>query len=193
MRTLPMALTSGHMVRASGTTLSVVAVYDGITDAVGVHAAIGALTMSAGPDVNVRCITWSFDMLTRLDVRHVSIREAAQADVLIVSASGTDPLLAHVTAWVTTCLRENGRGAPLLAALHLEAPGLAESSSPLCEFLSRTAALWQTEFLCNEDFAARLDQGLALQLLERRNRRFELDPDDAGHPELAGFRWGIND
>ncbi len=194
MNTLPLAPTSGRMARSSsGTTLHVVAVYDSPANAVEVQAAEEALTMAAGPDVSIQCLTWSFDMLVRLDVRHLSIREAARADILILSASGKQPLPAHIIAWVTTCLQQSGHGAPVLTALHPEvlAP---EPISPLCDFLSNTAVLWQTDFLCNEDFTVGLEQGLVAQLLQRRrHQEIETDPTEAGHPEISGFRWGIND
>lgn len=129
-------------------------------------------------------------MLVRLDVRHLSIREVALADILILAA-GTDPLPDHITAWVTTSLQECGHGPPVLIALH---PEVSPPPTPLCAFLRHTADLWHADFLCNEDLLLRMEQGWVPQLLQRRHHQdIEADPDEAGHPEFAGYRWGIND
>jgi hypothetical protein len=194
MSTTPITANPGCMALEAVTTLRVISLHDGCMGAEHACEAAKAIALAGGSRTAVQCMSWGFDMLSRLDLRHASIREASQVDVLIASTFACEPLPDHVRSWVTACLRTNGRGMPVIVALHHEQPARSQSRSSLCEFLSSIAARRQSDFLCNEAFDLRLGQGLVSQLVERRRRLDgrEADVHPAGAAE-CGARWGINE
>lgn len=174
-------------------TLKVVSLYDGFISAVYAHEAVGSLAMAVRPFMDVESSAWSFAMLSRLDLRHPSIREAAEADMIIIAADASLPLPAHIRTWLTRSLQENGKGAPLIVAIHQEDDEQAEATSPLHEDLGFIAERWGTQLLRNGEFDAHLERGLAGSLASRigsDGASVEFDRLFSSQPAGA---WGINE
>ena len=188
---------TGHHSRQVGLggvpALKVVALYDGFISAVYAHEAVGSLAMAVRPFMDVESSAWSFAMLSRLDLRHPSIREAAEADMIIIAADASLPLPPHIRTWLTRSLQENGKGAPLIVAIHEEDAEQAEATSPLHEDLGYIAERWGTPLLRNGEYDAHLERGLAGDLASRRGSHgtsVEFDRLFSAHPTGA---WGINE
>lgn len=174
-------------------TLKVIAVYDGFTSAVYAHEAVGSLAMAIRPFAHLVNNVWSFDMLARLDLRHSTIRVAAEADVIIIAAEAARALPAHVETWLVRSLQENARGSPLIVVIDQEESGHEEESPPLCEHLTTIAGHWGTPLLRNGEFDSRLERGLATELTDRTDHggaTADLNRLLSAHP--AGY-WGINE
>lgn len=161
--------TAGDTLRSPSTQskfLNVVIAYDGLTGAIYAHEAIGSLAMALGHEVEVNTDTWSFAMLQRLDLRHVAVREAAVADLIIVSA--TSPLPPHVESWLITCMREAEEQRPMIAALYPEMEGPVANTQEISACLSGVAARWRSPFLCNTEIDRWIEEGHAAELVNRK-------------------------
>lgn len=145
------------------------------------------------PDLQVCPITWSFDKLERHDVRTTSVRAAAAADLLIVSAADDATLPAHIVQWFEAIPKQQRDTSPILVALHEEDFEFAGNPGAVCSHLKDLADKWQTEFMCNADFDQRLDRNFATQLLSRKSpvSVYRAKP-FGGEFQSAPRFWGIN-
>jgi hypothetical protein len=174
--------------------LNIVAICNGFIGAVYAHEAIESLSMMLDPSVDVQSSYWSFDMLHHSDVNRCSVEAAIRADLLIVSAHAASSLPAHVRSWIMTVMQESQQDAPAIAAFHADTEDTTKTLCPMCEFLTGVAALWHTNFLCNESFDHQLERGLAPDLLQRRQQKQKRMPSKTVRPLSArnkGFAWGI--
>jgi hypothetical protein len=187
-------LGSRRLTEGGPSTLNVVALHDGFMTAVYAHEAVGSLTMAARPHVNVASRAWSFDMLTRLDVRHPSIRMASEADVIIIAADACAPLPHHVMSWLARSMQENGKGAPVIVAIHQEEPEMELTGPPLLTDLHTITDRWNVPLLCNGDFDKFLEQDVPTSHPdgERANVSAIESAIPFPAPHQAG-RWGINE
>ena len=154
--------------RAAGPVFSVVAIHDDFSASVRVREALEWLEYSLGSDLQVRSISWSFQKLERMDLRAMSVRTAAAADLIIVAASDTQPVPDQVRRWLDSSLQQQRGSRAMLVALHNEDQDDTAPPGPLCSHLKRLAIRWQTEFLCNNDFDRRLDRDFALRFIHQK-------------------------
>lgn len=172
---------------------SVVALYDGFFANVRIMEALEWLKFSLRPDLRVCPATWSFETLERHDVRTTSVRAAAAADLLIVSAPDETWLPDHIMKWFAAVPRQQRASLPVVVALHEEDSGFNNTQGRLCSRLREVAGSWQTEFLCNADFDQRLDRDFAARLLSSKSHA----PIHRSKPFGGEFQsppryWGIN-
>jgi hypothetical protein len=187
-------LGSRRVTEGGSSTLNVVALYDGFMTAVYAHEAVGSLTMAVRPHANVDSRLWSFDMLTRLEARHPSIRVASEADVIIIAADASTPLPHHVLSWLARSVQENGKGAPVIVAIHHEEAGMEQTMAPLLTDLRTITGRWNAPLLCNGDFDKFLEQDVPSNLAD--GGRAGLSAIESGIPFPAQHqagRWGINE
>lgn len=171
---------------------NVVVAYDGITGAIYAHEAIGALAMALGHDVEVNTDTWSFDMLQRLDLRHVAVREAARADLIIVSATAELP--PHLESWLLTCMREADGHRPMLAALYPELEGYEAQMQAINDCLAGIAARWRIPCLCNGEIDRWLAAGHAAEFVHYKPHHWPQPHSDYfANPLPASHYGGINE
>jgi hypothetical protein len=135
----------------------VVGLYDALASAAFAHEAISAMSSAIGTQTRIDSSIWSFDMLTRLDSRHASLRCASAADVIIVAARPSLPLPPSVTSWLTQSLRDNVHGTPVIIALYEEEPDPSAAAPKLPAELGAIAASWQAPLLCNAEFSGRFE------------------------------------
>ncbi len=151
------------------------------------------LKYSLCPDLQVYPIAWSFDKLERQEVRTTSIRAAAAADLLIVSADDESPLPHHIKQWFDSIHHQQRDTRPIIVALHEEDFEFNSTQGPLCTHLKQVADTWQTEFMCNDDFDQRLDRDFATQLLRSKSPvSAQRAKPFGGEFQAAPRYWGIN-
>lgn len=178
---------------SSKTGISVIAIHDGFSSGVRAKEALEWLNHILGMETQIHSIVWKFEQLERLDLRAISIRAAAVADMLIVSASDLKPLPDHIKKWMGSIFSEQLRSHPILVALHDETTGQECTLGPFCQDLKQIARSSQTQFMCNEDFDSLLQRDFTSQLIQRKSQR----PLPARLPFGDEFystprRWGIN-
>ncbi len=173
---------------------SVVAIYDDFHTGICAHETLEWLAILLGFDLKVCSCAWSFDSLERLDVRSMSMRKAADADMIIIAGSEDKPLPDHIRRWLDSILQQQHHGRAVLVALHDEFQTSSYHSCPLCSYLENLADRWQTEFISPEDLDQRLDLDFALECISRKRPAV---PQFAHSPErhLSGnaYRLGINE
>lgn len=180
--------------QASRPAFSVVAIHDGFFTGIRAMEALERLKFNLCPDLQVYPITLSFDMLERVEQRTTSIRAAASADLLLVSAANESPLPHHVKQWFDSVHKLQRERRPIIVALHEEDSEFNCNAGPLCTQLKEVADTWQTEFMCNQDYDQRLDSDFAMQLvgskspatIHHRTKPF------GGEFQAAPRYWGIN-
>lgn len=172
----------------SRTAFRVVAIHDGFSAGIRAQEALEWLKYLLSPELKVYAKVWSVEHLKRPDLYAMSIHATAEADVLIVCASGLKPLPEHIRRWLDSSLAERQSACPVLVALH---DGKRESSctmGPLCTCLKRIADFWHADFMCNDDFDQRLDRHFAIELI--RHRR--LSTRDWSVPVARGFHTAMS-
>ena len=147
----------------SNTGLNIAAIYEGFAAGIRASEALEWLVRDLAP-LRIVSKAWSFGMLTRLDVRAAAIREAADADLLIVAASGDQRLPVQVVRWLERCMLESRNGPAALVVLHDD--GLPESSALATE-LKRIASRWQIDFIGNNQFEDWLNGDYVREVLRR--------------------------
>ena len=161
----PIRRSSGHV---DLPPFRVVALYEGYGAGIRAQEALVWLEHVLGDGLDVQSSCWSFRSLERLDLRAVSVREGAAADVIIVAAAEADTLPEQVKRWLETCLRSQHGEHALLVALHEDGPEDMEAPAALCGYLQPLARRWHTTFMCNEELDSHLDCGFALEKIHRK-------------------------
>lgn len=176
-----------------GRPLRVTALHDGLTSSVYVHEALGAISLAVNPRRHLESDVWSFDMLTRLDVRHASVTHGAAADIIIVAGQASTSLPSHIKSWITTCLQENRKGPPIMVVLYEERDQDADGLPPLHRDLGALTKSWKTPLLSHRALDERLDSGLILD----RSKPGSPAEDDLNLDNLVSGpfcgHWGINE
>jgi hypothetical protein len=181
----------GHTVRQA---FSVVAIYNDFYAGFRAQEALQWLKLTLGNEMDVSGCSLSFQALERLDVRSMAIHRAASADVIIIAISDGDPVPNHIERWMDSSLQQQHDGRAVLVALHDDVQSSSEETTPLCAYLARQAARWQTEFICNHEFDQRLDREFAMQCLRRKEPAITRQGQKAEkHSYRDSYRWGINE
>lgn len=170
-------------------TLTCAAIFDDLFDGVVAIKAMESLALSLRPGWRLNRMAWNFGMLQRLDLRHLSVHRAAEADLLIIAASADLPLPHHVKDWLERLGHAHVRPLSVLVSLHDQQSDCGLYRQQLCRDLEDLSHRWQCEFLCNGEFDRRLEDGLAVEIIHRRARvEGGLEDND---PSAA--HWGINE
>ncbi len=182
--------------RSASPALTVVAIYNDFYAGVRAQEAMQWLKLSLGYDLEVATSLWSFKSLERLDVRSMAIHRAASADVIIIAMSDGDPVPNHIERWMDSCLQQQqNKGRSVLVAIHDDVQSDdKDETTPLCTYLERQAARWQTEFICNHEFDQRLDREFAMRCIDRKTPAASvLSQTSSSHSNRDAYRWGINE
>lgn len=127
--------------------LAVAAVHDGYQAELEVHDALKNLRRHLGEEPDILCHSWAVRKLEAApDIRAVSIRQSAVADVILIAASQPEGLPEHVRRWLDTVLREQEapRALVVMVTCGVRTPAHAE---PCTQALKQIALRWQTDFV----------------------------------------------
>ena len=134
---------------------------------------------------------WKFDVLSIPKLREMAAKDAATADIVIISCRARSELPPEVKAWIELWLAEKNHAIALVALLD-NSPGLTLESANLRRYLSAVAVRGGMEFFAQpEDITKSIRSSntpvsppinLALASLARAAER-----------ETAFPRWGINE
>ena len=183
-----------HNREQASPTFSVIALHDDFAAGIRAQEAVEWLKHSLGSDLRITFTLWSFQSLERLDVRAMSLRAAAAADVVIVSASETEQVPDQIKRWMDSLLQHQRDSRAVLVALHDDGQPASDPPGPLCCYVEDEAARWRTDYMCNKDFDQRLDRDYAMQFIGQKSRV----PYDLNEPsEMSSYSgpvgWGINE
>ena len=131
-------------------TLHVAAIYHNFAAGIRVRETLDLLVRSLAP-MKVISKAWSFDMLTRLDVRAAAVREVEKADLLMIAGDG-ERMPEQIKHWLERCMSENYSRPTALVALHDDDLYYDEAALPLSCELRQTANRWNLNFISNTQF-----------------------------------------
>ena len=179
--------------RPAKKNIRIVALYDSKAAASCVHEAIESIASAGHTGTKVESFLWSFDMLTRLDIRHASIHSAVEADVFIVAGEASSSLPVQVSSWFETALRDHRRGAPVIVLIYEEEDQQSCPLPALRRDLASLAARWRAPLLCQREMHSRLERELRQQVSDPIERMGAGADVDAVATKSEHTHWGINE
>ena len=121
--------------------------YDDLATANRVMRMFDSLLRHCGMEVSFHSDMWKFDTLRSASLRNLAVQDARGADVIIVSAHGSDEPPGELKAWFEEWLaHRNGHPAALVSLLDHE-PGLLPQMDPARCFLEQTARRAGLDFI----------------------------------------------
>jgi hypothetical protein len=137
---------------------------------------------------------WKFDVLSIPKLREIAVRDAAMADIILISSHG-EPLPEYVKKWTESWLMEGTQALALVVLFDRPETQSGAASSPLREYLADVAKRGRMEFFAQPD---------VWPSIGRRNIPFFVHRDSVATNRtlstLAGAvppditpRWGINE
>ena len=150
------------------------------------------LVENLGRECHLTNQMWKFDVLSIAKLREIAVRDATQADIIILSSHGHD-LPEHVIKWIESWLQE-GTSSLALVALFQKAEASGGISTTLRDYLAEVARRAHMEFFAQPtDWpgSARGDDSAAFTLGGSDRTLSTL----AGvvHRDVATPRWGLNE
>jgi hypothetical protein len=152
------------------------------------------LVENLGSDCHLTNQMWKFDVLSIPKLREIAVRDATQADIIIISNHGLE-LPDYVTKWMESWLME-GTNALALVALFEKPETVASSFPPAREYLAEVAKRGHMEFFAQpiEWPANQLPNGaLRLHTGSGITGRTLSTLAGAVHRDVAAPRWGLNE
>jgi hypothetical protein len=152
------------------------------------------LVENLGRDCQMTNQMWKFDVLSIPKLREIAVRDATQADIVIISSHGLE-LPEQVGKWVESWLME-GTGALALVALFDRPEPAASGSVSVREYLAGVAKRGHMEFFAQPDEwpgsnsqaeAFRLNAGSGV------GERTLSTLADVVHRDVVTPRWGLNE
>jgi hypothetical protein len=101
------------------------------------------------PEFGLSSDAWKFEALDNSQTGSEAAREAAEADMIIIAASGAFELPVQVKSWIESWLPRKRKGVTTLVALRDDEDETPYESSPLCAYLQGIAREWGLEFFSN--------------------------------------------
>ena len=136
---------------------------------------------------------WKFDVLSIPKLREIAVKDAAMADIIIISSHGEE-FPEHVRKWIESFLMESSH-ALALVALCEKAEG--SSASPGARgYLADVARRGGMEFFAQPDEwpgRSRFDRSLSMQAGSMINQRTLSSLAGAVQRDIPMPRWGINE
>jgi hypothetical protein len=127
-------------------TLNVVIVYEDFETGTHAKKTYDFLVENVRPECQFTNQMWKFDVLSIPKLREIAIRDAAAADIVIISSHG-DELPAHVKAWVESWL--GSPGSPLALVVLFDRQ--TSSTWPTREYLADVARRGKMAFFAQPD------------------------------------------
>jgi hypothetical protein len=117
----------------------------------------GQVRALCGADLKVSRVFWSFSLLRHVQLRQHAVKEAGEAQLIIVSLSKSADLPGHVKSLLESLpVRAETSQAALVALVDLEENPMAEAAA-LLPYLRRIADARGLDFFCNKSGWERLD------------------------------------
>ena len=131
--------------------LTIVLVYDGFTDLIRAYHIWAKLVARFRKEIQIVASAWNFAMLRDPRLREEAARRTAEADMIVLSASGHAGLPDHMRNWISAWLPwKKGRRDALVAVLDEQSSSSA-SAAQLRDHLRQTAQQSGMDFFCNID------------------------------------------
>jgi hypothetical protein len=171
-----------------GTNFNVVIAYEDFGTGKHAKTTCDLLTENLGPDCHVNTQMWKFDVLALPKLREMAAKDAAAADIIIISCRGDSDLSAPLKAWIESWLTDK-RSALALVALFDRPEDHVFQSRAVRDYLAGVAKRGNLAFFAQPEEASAQFQGGDI----RRENRTESALAGAVYRDHSLPRWGINE
>lgn len=127
--------------------IKIVMVYEDLGTGNRVMRVFDALTQRCGKDIVLQHDMWKFDILGCSSMSRMAAEDAGEADVVIVSAHGADPLPDEVKAWFKEWIKNRSPRPAALVALLDDGPCACSELDETKAFLQEIAKEGRMEFM----------------------------------------------
>ena len=178
-------------------TFNVVIVYEDFETGKHAKRTYDFLVENLGRECQFSNQMWKFDVLSISKLREMAVKDAVQADVIIISSHGGDELPEPVKAWIESWLAERGTAMALVALFECSQDDWPRTR-PIRAYLEGIAGRGGMEFFSQSDGWPdhRRESGV-------RPLPFRRDPNVSGatlstlaellQQDLTFPHWGINE
>jgi hypothetical protein len=129
---------------------------------------------------------WKFDVLSVPKLKEVAAKDAAAADLIIVSAHEGKPLPAQVKAWMEVWLSYKSQASALVGLF-----GNESVSNPVRNYLAEVARRAKIEFFCQPGIWPGTGHPTAAHAWERDDKSYAFLNRTPDLPPVS--HWGINE
>ena len=141
--------------------LKIVLVYDGLADLIRAYEIWSALAAQFKNKIQIVSSAWNFALLRDPRLRRKAALHTAEANMIVLSASGRSHLPEHMRHWIRSWIPwKKGRRDALIAVLDNQPPH-SGNATRLCDFLRQLAKQTGMDFFCNTDEGQRRPEALA--------------------------------
>jgi hypothetical protein len=158
------------------------------TAAVAVRAKIMAEELAA--ELQSACDSWPMDLLAHPDLCRQAAAAAAEADMIIIAASGAEESPSHARNWIETWLPQKKNGPTALVLLLDQEGESLGSPPPFCVYLLQVAERGNMDFFCSASQWALRGSSHNDELIPRHQTACSRK---ITAPSLPGRACGIND
>ena len=138
---------------------------------------------------------WKFDVLGIPKLREMAAKDAAQADIVIISCHGHNDLPVEVKAWIELWLAENS-SAIALVALFDSPPMDPQQTDSIRDYIAAVARRGQMEFFA-QPYDGHIGNKPALRMPFRESSPLDEEAlstiSGVMQQDLSFPRWGINE
>ena len=172
-----------------GSSFNVVIAYEDFETGKHAKTTCDFLTENLGPDCHVNTQMWKFDVLGLAKLREMAAKDAASADIIIISCRGDNGLSAPLKAWIESWL-EDKRSALALVALFDRPQDHLFQSRAVRDYLAEVARRGNMAFFAQpEEPQAQFKPGDAFKRADRTSSALA----GAVYRDHTLPRWGINE
>ena len=178
-----------------GSNFNVVIAYEDFETGKHAKKTCDFLTENLGPDCHVNSQMWKFDVLGLGKLREMAAKDAAAADIIIISCRGDNELPEPLKAWVELWLAEKGRALALVALFDHPQDHLFQSRA-VRDYLAGVARRGNMAFFAeteNESGHRRKEEHFMIGHGLKREDRASSALAGAVHRDHSFPRWGINE
>ena len=172
-----------------GSSFNVVIAYEDFETGKHAKTTCDFLTENLGPDCHVNTQMWKFDVLAIPKLREMAAKDAAAADIIIISCRGDSDLSAPLKAWIESWLADKRSALALVALFDRPQDHLFQSRS-VQDYLAEVAKRGNMAFFAQPGEAqAQFKRSDGL----KREARASSALAGAVYRDHSMPRWGINE
>jgi len=178
-----------------GFDFNVVIAYEDFETGKQAKKACDFLTENLGPDCHVNNQMWKFDVLGLAKLREMAAKDAAAADIIIISCRGDNELPEPLKAWIELWLAEKGKALALVALLDRPQDHLFQSRA-VRDYLAGVAKRANMAFFSQPESGlgeSNMDEHFKLGDRSKRQDRASTALAGAVYRDHSLPRWGINE
>ncbi|MDB6067570.1 MAG: hypothetical protein JWR26_3778 [Pedosphaera sp.] len=150
------------------------------------------LVHQLGRDYQFTNQMWKFDILGNFKMREMAVKDALEADLIIVSTHGIGELPAEVKTWLDQWLAQKGNAMALVTLVDRPQTEALESNS-IRSYLQGLARKAKMDFFAQPDDWPDREEAFSTEQNSERAQKTSSIMAEIIHQHPTSARWGINE